>query len=128
MLYSNFIRYFLPFVLFLAVLIRLSFQVFDNFSSPHLWYIYAFFIISSIITYLLTLSASKSSPQYFVRYYMASTGIKLSFYLFIIIAYALINRNEAAGFIISFLILYICFSVFEVFTLIKHFRQEDISK
>ena len=115
---------------FLKKLIILTVAVFLVF------YAVAYFLPVELVTpampYLILLSASvtllfhyviiKASEKKFSRfisYFMIATALKLLLYIIIIFLYVYLNRSDTLPFVITFLLLYIIFSVFEIINLLK---------
>ncbi len=78
------------------------------------WYVLGYFVIVTAISHIGLERTTKARPQVFVRYYMASTSIRLLAHLIVIISYAALNSSNARFFIIIFMIMYFAFTVFEV--------------
>ena len=118
---KNFIRNLLIFSSVIGVVIFvLTKQIPVKFISPHLWYLFTFFVVSTVIIHFGLHQANKKSPQLFARFFIAITSLKMFIYLCFIVVYALFNRENAVSFILSFLVFYILFTVFEVIALLKH--------
>lgn len=105
--------------------ILLLFQHFASirFQTDLFWLIWLFFIATTALIHLVLVKAAKQDPKKFVLYFMGITGFKLFGYLIIIIAYGLLNRDNATGFIMCFLLSYFLYSGFEVVTLLKHLKK-----
>jgi len=87
------------------------------------WGLVIFFIsITAAIHFFLTKSTDQD-PKKFVFRYMMISGLKLFGFLIIILIYALIKRQEALGFTLLFLTLYLFFSAFEAITLLRYFKK-----
>lgn len=82
-------------------------------------YLLGFFILASIIVYHFMLKAIEKRPARFVNSFMLATMIKLFFYMAVMITYALLHREEAMSFIVTFFILYVIFTIIEVVALLK---------
>lgn len=94
-----------------------------RFQSDLLLTLWVFFVLTTgFIHYLLT-TVSAKDPKRFVGYFMGITAIKLFGYLIIIVIYALLMKEEALGFTLWFLTLYLLYSGFEVVMLMKHFKK-----
>jgi len=91
--------------------------------SPHSIYIIFYFFISTAVIHRFLIKANTQSPQNFVRGYMMFTGLKLLLNLMVIIFYIVINRSQAIVFILTFLILYFIFLVFEIISLQKALKE-----
>jgi hypothetical protein len=87
------------------------------------WLILFYFVIVTIIFHFGLLKSSEGKPQAFIRYYMGATTFKLFIHVVVILMYCLFNRNDAVRFIITFLIFYILYTVFEVWVSAKRFRK-----
>lgn len=95
----------------------------ERFQSDLIWAIWAFFVISTALIHYILVEMANRDPKKFVGYFMGITGIKLFVYLIIITLYALLKRQEALGFTLLFLLLYLLYSAFEVIMLLRHFRN-----
>jgi hypothetical protein len=82
-------------------------------------YLLAFFIVVSIVVYHFMLKAIEKRPARFVNSFMLATMLKLFAYMTLMITYALINREEAMAFIVTFFILYVIYTIIEVASLLK---------
>jgi hypothetical protein len=68
--------------------------------------------------------ASEKSFIKFVNAYMAATGLKLLLLILIIIAYIFLWKKDAVPFLAAFFILYLCFTGFEVYTVLSISRRQ----
>ena len=94
-----------------------------RFQTSFFWIIWAFFVGSTALIHFILTKAAEQDPKKFVNYFMGITALKLFTYLIIIMIFGLLNRDNAVGFIICFLITYFLYSIFEVATLMKHFKK-----
>jgi hypothetical protein len=94
-----------------------------RFQTPLTWFIWTFFIVTTTLIHLFLVKSTEKEPKKFVVNFMLVTAIKLFGYLILILAYALIKREAALGFTVFFLAMYLLYSGFEVFTLLRHFRK-----
>ena len=94
-----------------------------RFQTETTWFIWVFFIVTTTLIHLFLVKSTEKEPKKFVVNFMLVTAIKLFGYLIIILAYALIKREAALGFTVFFLAMYMLYSGFEVFTLLRHFRK-----
>jgi F0F1-type ATP synthase assembly protein I len=90
-----------------------------QFVSPVLPFILVFHTAATLISFLFIHKKVQESPQKFVNVYMANTTIKLLLYLVILMVYSLNFLHDAVNFIISFFVMYLIFTVFEVVHLVK---------
>jgi len=94
-----------------------------RFQTGLTWFIWVFFIATTTFIHLFLVKSTEKEPKKFVVNFMLVTAIKLFGYLILILAYALIKREAALGFTVFFLAMYMLYSGFEVFTLLRHFRK-----
>lgn len=88
------------------------------------WFILAlFFAVTAILHWSYTRAGEKGGQQ-FVRYFLATTTLKLFFFLLVIVVYVMTNKEDAMHFAVCFLILYILYTIFETFHLLKHFKKK----
>ena len=82
--------------------------------TPALPFLLVFFIATTLLSFLFLQKKIEGSPSGFVTAFMANSAIRLMFSLAIIVVYALTNRPDSVNFILSFFILYVIFTAFEV--------------
>jgi hypothetical protein len=92
----------------------------EKFISPALPYLFFFFFSVTLIVHLVLLKVSQKKNSGFINFFMLLTFGKLLFFLTIILVYALLNRSDAVRFIISFFILYLFYTTFEVVISLSH--------
>ncbi len=114
---------FLIFIVCLASIIFLSSAKLSVAEYKLTWMIYVYFIVLTILFHYGIVRTAKSRPQVFIRYYMGATTIKLLFHLGIIIFYSFFHRTEAVLFIITFMIMYLLFTAFEVMAVWRKIRD-----
>jgi len=84
-------------------------------------------IIIAVLTGILHFSVLKSSDKEHTQFstrFMSVAGIKMLIYLIFIVVYALFNPGHAKFFLITFLILYFIYSIFEVLLIINFFNKK----
>lgn len=87
------------------------------------WLLWGFFIVVTALIHIVLVRSSEQSPRKFITNFMALSATKLFLYLMVIVIYALLKGKAALGFVILFLVLYFLYSIFEVVTLLKHFKK-----
>jgi hypothetical protein len=91
--------------------------------SPALPYLFLlFYLIGALVHYIL-LRITSLNPRKFVSYFMLATFFKLMTYLIIIIVYTFYVKEGILAFILSFFILYIIYTVFEVATILAQIKE-----
>ena len=87
--------------------------------SPALPFIIIFHAVLTFLSFLLIVKKTESAPKKFVSVYLGNTTFKLIIFMAILFIYALTNIHEAVNFIISFFIIYVIYTIFEVINLVR---------
>jgi hypothetical protein len=111
---KNYLIAYMPFIGILALIIFLVSGSFNTEVIHLTWMIYIYFIVITILFHFGIVKTTQSRPQVFIRYYMGATTIKLLLHLGIIVFYSMMHKESASRFIITFMIMYLLFTVFEV--------------
>ena len=107
-------------VVVLAVVILICSGNFESWQQSICWFVLAYFFVVTLLSHLGLERSMRSRPQAFVRYYMASTSLRLLAHLVVIILFAMSNQPNARFFIITFMIMYFVFTIFEVAYVMKN--------
>lgn len=91
--------------------------------SPAIPVMIPFFIIITIGVYYLMLKASDNKFSRFVNSFMILTLGKILFFSVIIVVYVLLNRADALSFILTFFILYLVFTIFEITAFLRDVKR-----
>ncbi len=82
--------------------------------------IISFFAIVNIAIYFMTIKVkSKNDVNKTTHFHMLVTIVKLIAYLAIVATYAIMFSEDSKAFVVSFLLYYLCFTIFETFVKIK---------
>lgn len=81
------------------------------------------FTLTSLV-HLILVKVSMGKPQKFIRVFMITTMVKLALYLAFILLLVYLNREQAAGLLVGFLVLYLCYTSLEVVFLRKHLDSQ----
>lgn len=102
----------------LSLLINLSFI------TKYFAVLVIFFAISTMIFHVSFTKATQKTPLKFINYFISQTALRLLLYLSILILYAIFIKDDTKNFLISFLILYIIFTIFEVSVNLKYIKKQ----
>jgi hypothetical protein len=108
----------------LSVLNYLAFQAwfpknyFDGFYG-----VYLFLFLATVLFHYILVSATAERPGIFVNRFVALTGARLLFYLTVIIVYVLLVHYQAISFMITFLIGYFVYTIFEVVAILQYLKK-----
>lgn len=96
-----------------------------EFVSPALPVLIPFFMSVTILSFHYLQKALNRKFIRFVNTFLLSIILKLFLYMIIMVAYALLNRSDAVPFLLSFFVLYLCYTVFESVYIIKFSRKPE---
>ncbi|MCF8303835.1 MAG: hypothetical protein K9I94_11215 [Bacteroidales bacterium] len=109
--------------IFTIVLALVAFTVIyfipEQYVSPTIPFQFLFFAAATLLFHLFLVKAKSKKNSQFSRNFMLVTFMKLMLYLLVIVGYSLINQNDAVAFIISFFILYLFYTAFEVIQMLS---------
>ena len=118
--YLSLLKRLLIFSLILGSIAALLFFLLpEKYISPTLPFLFIFFIAVTLVSSYILI---RSSQKKFIRYlnvYLLTTVIKLFLYIAVMITYILLNKADILPFSISFFILYLCYTIFEVIWLVS---------
>jgi hypothetical protein len=109
-------------LLLVSVAVVLFFLLPGTFITPALFFLFPFFISVTLISANILI---RSARKKFIRYlnvYMLTTLVKLILYVLVMVVYILLNKQDVIPFFVTFLILYLLYTIFEVVWLVKFFK------
>lgn len=83
-----------------------------------------FFFASLAANAFLLKTGQKVAKTFFNRF-MLSTFLRFFLYIVVIIAYVFINRSDAVAFLITFLLFFLAYLLFEAITLIRIMKPAE---
>jgi len=115
-------------IVMLAIYYLIDFLSPDISISPATPIIVIFFLGLTLAIFYFQLRASLKKVSKFVNVFLMATGLKLLGFLIIIGLYAFLNKADAVSFIISFFIIYLVFTLFEITQLLGVQKQLTAEK
>lgn len=88
--------------------------------TPALPYLIPFFFAANVVVHYILLKASEKKFSRFVNYYLAGTFSKLMLYIIVLLIYVYFHRADALAFTVTFFLLYLFYTVFEVISLLSN--------
>jgi len=82
--------------------------------TPALPYLFIFFLAITLISYYILIKAAQKKFIRFLNYYLLTTTVKLVLFIAVLMTYIMLNRKDAVPFALSFFLLYLCYTIFEV--------------
>jgi hypothetical protein len=124
--YLTFLRRILVFSIVLGLLATgIGFLAPSRYITPTLPWLFVFFIAVTLAGYYFILRSANTKFIRFINSYLLVTLVKLFLFIGVIFFYLLHNRQDAAAFVISFFILYLCYMIFEVVNLVSYFKSSQ---
>ena len=118
--YLSLLKRLLVFSLILgSIAVILFFLLPAKFITPTLPFLFPFFIAVTLISSYLLI---KSSQKKFIRYlnvYLLTTVVRLFLYVAVMVTYIVLNKSDVIPFSITFFLLYLFYTVFEVVWLVS---------
>ena len=88
--------------------------------TPYWPLLILFFVIMNVIIYFMTAKVkSKNNINKTTHFHMLTTILKLVVCLAIVATYSIMFSESAKAFVVSFLVYYLCYTLFETFVKIK---------
>ena len=96
-------------------------------STSSLWFpLLLLFLLVTLAVHFVLLKVTRLNPRRFVSYFMLTTFVKLLVYFAALLAYLLTKPGEVLAFILTFLVLYILYTAFEVVAILRQSRAEGM--
>lgn len=92
-------------------------------NTLHLSLLTLFMYGTSILVHHFTIKASEENPKRFPAYFMAITGLKMMVYVILLGVYVFVFKETAIPVVITFLVLYLAFTVLEVLSAISELKN-----
>jgi hypothetical protein len=93
--------------------------IFPAYTTPALPWLILLFIVTTFSLYYILVKASEKKFNLFTNYFMAASAFKLLLLLILITVYVYFFRQDAIRFVIATCLLYLVYTVFEVYWLLK---------
>jgi hypothetical protein len=102
-----------------VIAISMYFLLPSRIFSPAAPFLVLFFFAITTVLYYLMLKLTDDRFSRFVNMFMILTFVKLFVYIIIIIVYSLLNKRDVFPFVITFFILYIIYTLFEIISFLN---------
>lgn len=121
--YLSFLRRLLIFSIVLGLVATgVRYLVPSRYITPTLPLMFLFFIAVTLVGYYFILRSTGKRFIRFINSYILVTVVKLCLFIGVIFFYLLNHKQDAAAFAVAFLILYLCYIIFEVVNLVSYFK------
>lgn len=124
--YLQFLKRLLLFSIILAIISFILYYLLpQKLFTPTLPYLFPFFISVGLLVHYFLLRAMEKKPARFITFFMAAVFLKMVFYLIVMVLYAFSFKEDAVRFMITYFILYVCYTVFEVIELMSFMKSSQ---
>jgi hypothetical protein len=128
MIASHLKKFIILFIILTIVIYTCGFALFNTILKD---YYFGGFLFMPILFFGITLGVhihlvriSQEDIKKFTPRFIGTTGIKMGLYFALIIVYLLIDRNHAVPFLISFLIMYLIYTIFEIVFVLSYLKRK----
>ncbi len=123
--FRNFIFRELIFATILGLIAFILFQtLLKEYYLPVFWILFGIITVFTAVFHYSVLRVSEKETSKFTSKFMMVSGIKMIIYLVIIVYYAFSFPEKTRIFLISFFILYLLYTVFEVLSTVLHLKKK----
>ena len=123
--FRNFIFREFVFATILGLIAFVLFQtILKDYYLPVFWILFGIITVFTAVFHYSVLLVSEKETSKFTSKFMIVSGIKMIIYLIIIVYYAFSFPDKARIFLISFFVLYLLYTVFEVILIVNYFKKK----
>ena len=97
----------------------------SKFITPALPFLFAFFIAATLTGYYFLMRSVEKKFIRFLNAYLLYTTVKLILYSTVMIVYIFLHKQDALPFGITFFLLYLCYTIFEVVSLVSYSKRGE---
>lgn len=115
-----------------AIILGLGLLLFNTVFVPYYFgffpYLVLFFLIVNAVFFFFFFRSMKKSDTQFIRIFMGAAGIKTLLYFLIVLIYILTKPQYAIPFSITLLLLYLIFTAYDLFIMLKLMKRKKENK
>jgi len=97
--------------------------VFNPYYQVILPFVLLFIFLFTTVIHAMLLKTARKKPKKLVNRFLMLTGLKMIIYLFIMIIYLVISKQDSAPFLLTFLIVYLVFTIFEISSILSYLKR-----
>jgi hypothetical protein len=94
-----------------------------KYNNPHALWIVLYQLLLGLLMYLSLKKTYKDRPQAFIYRFMGFSGLRLFLHFMLLIVYWFVFKQMLVAFTVQFLILYMIYTIVEVYYLYKEVKQ-----
>lgn len=125
----KFYLYLLILTLFLAGLLAAAQTLLGWYGQGNLiWFALGFYVLLSVVSFQYTLSAKHLENNRFVGRFLMTTGMRIILCAIFLAIYLIISVEREQSFVLTFMCLYLFYTIFEIYHLVIKLRPEKKSE
>ena len=97
--------------------------VFNPYYQVILPFVLLFIFLFTTVIHAILLKTARKKPKKLVNQFLMLTGLKMMIYLFIMIIYLIISKQDSAPFILTFFVVYLVFTIFEISSILSCLKR-----
>jgi hypothetical protein len=122
--YLSLLKQLLIYSLLLASIAMVLFFLLPHaYITPLLFFLFPFFLSVTLLSSFILIKSAQKKFIRFLNTYMLITIIRLFLYVAVMVTYILLNRKDIIPFSLTFLILYLAYTVFEVVWMVSFSKK-----
>jgi phosphatidylglycerophosphate synthase len=84
----------------------------------------AFLLLVTIMVHVYLIKSSENNPRKFTSKYLGAMGLKMFIYMIFLVVFLFIDRAHAVPFLVSFLVTYAVFTLYEVISILNYLKKD----
>lgn len=114
--------------IFITLLLAvIGYFLFTGVLSPYyqviLPFVLLFIFLFTTVIHAILLKTARKKPKKLVNRFLMLTGLKMMIYLFIMIIYLIISKQDSAPFLLTFFVVYLVFTIFEISSILSCLKR-----
>jgi len=97
--------------------------VFNPYYQVILPFVLLFVFLFTTVIHAILLKTARKKPKKLINRFLMLTGLKMMIYLLIMMIYLVISKQDSAPFLITFLIVYLVFTIFETLSILSYLKR-----
>lgn len=121
-------KFIIGYLLYNVVLVAIGFglkEVSPQIITHKFWLVFGFLSILTLIAYIVAYLGIKKNPETGVFSIMGSIVLKMLFAMGFVLIYSLKTKEKDVVFVLNFFSLYLLFTCFEIFGLLRNLRHQN---
>jgi hypothetical protein len=124
------LKFSISYLIYTAILAGVAYGLQDQFSQVKIlaskfWIVFGFLAGITFIAYVMADLGIKRNPETGIMAIMGSIAVKMIFSMAFVLIYSLNTTEKGMVFVLNFFSLYLLFSFFEIYCLLRNLRHQN---